>query len=414
MLMRAPLLTVRHALPVAGQFQRHLCALSLLACATAACHKAPAPAAPPVAAAPTPTTPAALPAALTPVALANAASATTPAPLPAAPTEGALGGFRAGLTPEQRAAALAGRTEFFRVYTAADGLGPYFNDASCQNCHSQPTEGGSQDISHAARLWFEAPDRVHTFQRHQLDGYPPLVVPPGAPVALMRPPQLYGLHALAGVPDDVIRAGCDPDDRDHDGVRGHVNIAYNGHVGRLGQKAHTDSIRDFVADAAAGEMGVTNLVQRDPDHVRDADPTPDPDAATPLIDALVAYVDALAPPARSGSHPEGEAVFESLGCVKCHRPLTAPGVPAYTDRCVHDLGPAFSNGVKDLEAKPSEFRTSPLWGLAHRKMFFHDARTDQLEAAVRMHGGEAEAIARKASALPPEKMAQLVAFLRTL
>lgn len=374
----------------------------------AACGKSPSSpeSPPPVAVAaqqPTPATHVAPPAAATPT-----------VSLPEAPTSGQLGGWRADLTPSERQAATVGRAEFFRVYTAADGLGPHFNDASCAACHNLPTEGGSSDMAHAARLWFEPPERVHAFERNTLPGYEPLQAPPGAPVSLRKPPPLYGAHLLQGIPDATIRAGCDPDDRNGDHIRGHVNTAYNGHVGRFGWKAHTDTILDFVADAFAGEMGITNRIQRDPDHMKDADKVPDPDLADALVTAVAAYVDALAPPARTGQHPVGEALFATTGCVNCHRPETAPGVPAFTDLCVHDLGTAFSDGVQDIQAKPSEWRTSPLWGLSRRTLYFHDGRTTDLETAIRSHGGEAEATIRRFSELDAKQRADLLAFLGTL
>lgn len=333
---------------------------------------------------------------------------------PVLPAEGELGGPRLGATAAQKQAWLAGRAEFFKEYTAKTGLGPHFNEVSCVQCHSLPTPGGGAGIDRAARITLDAENRVQPFERKTLPGLAPLVARPGAPVSLRRPPPLYGVGMLESVADAVIVAGCDPDDRDHDGVHGKVNRAFDGRPGRLGWKAHTTTLDDFTSDAFAGEMGMTNAVHRDPAMRADKDEAPDPEVAATLVTLVAEHVRQLAPPPRAGDHPPGAALFADLGCVACHRPQTAPDVPAFTDLCLHDLGPAFADGIPDNDAGSSEWRTAPLWGLRLRKSYFHDARTDNLDAAVRMHGGEATGAATRYGALDDAKRADLLKFLGTL
>ncbi|NRA75874.1 MAG: hypothetical protein HRU16_08010, partial [Planctomycetes bacterium] len=51
-----------------------------------------------------------------------------------------------GLTPDQLDRFFAGKEEFLRTFTAAEGLGPGFNQDSCASCHANPV-GGSGSIA---------------------------------------------------------------------------------------------------------------------------------------------------------------------------------------------------------------------------------------------------------------------------
>src|SRR5262245_55974721 len=65
----------------------------------------------------------------------------TPKPTPAPPPGNGFGGSLPGLTAEQLARFDAGRDAFEEVETAADGLGPVFNDTSCVACHDGGATG---------------------------------------------------------------------------------------------------------------------------------------------------------------------------------------------------------------------------------------------------------------------------------
>ena len=345
----------------------------------------------------------------------TAAPAAAPVTLPPLPTEGP-GALRPGLSDAERSKAEAGRVAFFRVYDEASGLGPHYNDTACVHCHNAPAAGGASDIAHAGRIYLAAKDGVHALERKTLPGYEVLRAPAGAPVSSRRPPSLFGLGLLEAIPDDVVRAGCDPDDRDGDGVRGLANVAFDGRPGRFGWKAHTSTLRDFIADAFGGEMGLTNAIQRDADHVRDADPLPDPDLDAATIDAVTAYVQALAPPpaATVSADSPGGRLFVSVGCAGCHRPMTAPEVPAYSDLCVHDLGPGLADGIVDGKAGSRSWRTAPLWGLRYRSRYLHDERAADLSSAIASHGGEAEATRGRFLKLTEADRSQLLDFVAGL
>jgi len=180
-------------------------------------------------------------------------------------------------------------------------------------------------------------------------------------------------------------------------------------------KSHTHNLQDFSASALVLEMGITSPLQRDPRFKTDKDAVPDPEVNQITVMDLVAFVAGLAPPRRAGSHPEGEAVFQRIGCATCHRADTsADAKGAYTDLCVHDMGPKFDDAIVDFLAGPTEWRTAPLWGLRFRKAYFHDDRTTSIDEAIEMHGGESAASAKRYADLPAADKDKLKAFLKTL
>src|SRR2546426_4767987 len=54
-----------------------------------------------------------------------------------------LGGPLPGLTPDEFARFTQGRAVFSRDFTPATGLGPFFNNTSCAQCHEDPVTGGA-------------------------------------------------------------------------------------------------------------------------------------------------------------------------------------------------------------------------------------------------------------------------------
>ncbi len=322
------------------------------------------------------------------------------------------GGPRADLDDAALARWHAGKVEFLRIYTAEMGLGPHFNVASCAGCHDHPTTGGHGDMAHAARLTFVNGD-VDGLPQKAIPGFTPLVPAPGIPVSMHRPPPLYGLGLLEAIPDTWLASHCG--DKAEDGIHGVANFNQGMHrVSRFGYKAHAVTLVDFIANAMSLEMGVTNPRERDLSKVHDADAVADPEAPTPVVDAIADYVRGLAAPQRLQADAAGEALFRKVGCATCHRPETAPGVAAFSDLCVHDMGPAFDNGIRDFLAGPRQWRTSPLWGLRFRQAYFHDDRATELDQAIRLHGGEADKVRERYQALPADQQAVLQAWLRTL
>lgn len=347
------------------------------------------------------------------VALLFAACRQSPPPSPVPLTQkAALGDFRSDLTPELLARAAQGKALFNKKFTPAEGLGPHFNFASCGSCHDQPTSGGHSDMQHQARLTLLSGD-VTGLPLQNLPGFEPLQPAPGAPVSFHRPPALFGLGLVEAIDDAYLRDQCGVDKQL--GIQGIANFnPGQNRVSRFGLKAHTATIRAFIANALNLEMGLTNPVDRDARLSTDRDAVPDPEVPTSTVDLLTDYVMALAPPPAPAADPVAERLFGEVGCATCHRPQTAPGVRAFSDFCVHDLGPEFDNKIPDFAASGRHWRTPALWGLRYRSKYFHDDRTGDLRTAIAVHGGEAAQVSQRFAALPASQQEVLLRWLRSL
>lgn len=332
--------------------------------------------------------------------------AATPTPPP-----GALGGPLPSLSPSARARFEEGRRLFTTEFREGFGLGPYYEERSCASCHFHPVVGGTA----AARLLWISPGPPPEFETdhhpaHALPGWPARPPPPGA--SYSRPRPLFGLGLLEAVPDAVVIAGCDPEDRDGDGVRGRPSL-HRGELLRFGAKAHQRTVRDFAQNALFDDINITS--GNDRFFGEDRDDVPDPEVSDRFIDLVAEYVRGLAPPPRNGAHPEGEAVFRRVGCATCHRPDLGPQAPgAYTDLCLHDLGPALDNHITDKAARGPDFRTPPLWGLRHQRTLLHHGGARTPQEAITLHGGEAAPARDRFLALTPHDRDALLAFLETL
>ena len=64
-------------------------------------------------------------------------------------------------------------------------------------------------------------------------------------------------------------------------------------------------------------------------------------------------------------------------------------VNLYSDLLLHDMGAQLGDGLRQGQASGTEFRTAPLWGLRFRRFYLHDGRTQSVDQAIRLHGGEA-------------------------
>jgi CxxC motif-containing protein (DUF1111 family) len=76
---------------------------------------------------------------------------------------------------------------------------------------------------------------------------------------------------------------------------------------------------------------------------------------------------------------------------------------------LHDLGENVDDGIAEGNARPSEWRTAPLWDLAALMRaggLMHDGRARNVTEAVAWHGGEGTNARAKFNALPqPDKQA---------
>ena len=396
--------------------------------------------------------------------------------LPGAPdADATLDGPIHGLSGAQLAAHARGDAEFGRTFTHASGLGPMFVATSCSSCHV--ADGRGHPLFNITRFGRQTSDGFDPMelvggpqlQNRAIGGYLAEVMPSGATaVAQFMAPAVTGLGLLEAVDDTTIFALADPDDRDGDGISGRASlidssdfiaeivslggllqgsertrhVPVNGkYLGRFSRKARTINLLHQTVFAYSQDMGVTtDLVPRELLNVQTGaqatDLADDPEATGGVVDAVVFYIRTLrAPPRRNASRPdvvEGEGLFRTVGCASCHVPtlLTGPSeveplnraeIHPFTDLLLHDMGPELDDGYTEGDALPSEWRTTPLWGigLAERTQggtafYLHDGRARTLRDAIRFHGGEAARSRAAFDALTREQQERLLAYLRSL
>lgn len=393
----------------------------------------------------------------------------------APPAEEVLDGTIDGMTASQVRQHFAGDEEFGRVFGVADGLGPIFVAASCEQCHAGDGKGHPAfNLVRFGRYLGPAFDPMISdggpqLQHRSIPGYPAETIPMSATgVARFTPPAVTGLGYLDAVDDATLIALADPNDADGDGISGRLQLleptelieavvelerrgapvaAARGtlvggrYIGRFGKKALTVNLLHQTVGAYHEDMGVTSdLIPEDlynpASGSRASDAVGDPEVSSAAVSDVVFYLKTLrAPSPRDVGDPDvlaGEQLFEDIGCAACHVPTLATGASeievldrvefhAYTDLLLHDMGPDLDDGYTEGRASPSEWRTPPLWGIGLQERFqgglayyLHDGRAESLQEAIELHGGEAATSRGAFGALSDDDRARLIRFLRSL
>jgi len=259
------------------------------------------------------------------------------------------------------------------------GLGPLFNNVSCEACHikngrglpefgntglrslslvrisdpngtptvpggNPPVEGLGNQIQDHATFGFE-PEADVTLEWEEIIGnYPDgtsynlrrpilsVTLANGEPLvseyltSVRLPPPVIGLGLLEAIPDETLIAIADPDDEDGDGISGRPNMVWNivtleTEIGRFGRKASMPNLRQQAATAYFEDMGVSS-----PD-IQGEDAEPDIDEET--LDITTFYTQTLAVPLRLNTDDpdvaDGENIFFDLGCNLCHLSVVETG-----------------------------------------------------------------------------------------
>ena len=377
------------------------------------------------------------------------------------------------------------------------GLGPTYNRPSCLSCHPRngrgepPATPDAPMHSMLVRLSVPGagphgepqPEPVYGEQLNEfgIPGVPgegeaflewdshELALADGTRVSLQRPtvhfrrlqhgslaaqmmhsarvaPPIFGLGLLEAVPEATVLALAQAQRAGTDGVAGRPNrvwdIARQAMVlGRFGLKANQPTVRQQIAGALAGDMGITSSLYPEPNcppaqvacaAVHEAHP----ELSDAALDAMTRYHYVLAVPAPR--HPDapqvqrGRALFEATGCASCHTPSLRTGpfpaepalahrtIAPYTDLLVHDMGPGLADGRPDHLADGQSWRTPPLWGLGlletvngHSRLL-HDGRARTVLEAILWHGGEAAKAQARVRQLDATDRDALLAFLASL
>ncbi|MCH2174446.1 MAG: c-type cytochrome [Lentisphaeria bacterium] len=258
---------------------------------------------------------------------------------------------------------------------------------------------------------------------------------------------VFGLGLLEAISNDTILANVDEKDLDNDGISGRANYVWDVEkkatvLGRFGWKANQPNLRQQSADAARGDIGLTNIVF--PDHglsstLTDAKAAPkggDPELEDHLLDAMIFYMQTIGVPARRDVNDpmviEGQKIFNQLDCAKCHIPSMETGdkheleilhkqkIFPYSDLLLHDMGPDLADGRPDFLANGQEWRTAPLWGIGLQKMvnghthLLHDGRARNVTEAILWHGGEAQKSRDAFLKLNADQRSALIDFIQSL
>ncbi len=303
------------------------------------------------------------------------------------------------------------------------GLGPRFNNVSCERCHAGGGRGrpligddhtGAQLVIRASRAsgsariyngpipddrfgtvvqtravdgdkgeavvaleWLEVEEgRFSDGERYSLRRPRISIVPierPSDPlpadlwISARIPLAVNGVGGLEAIPAASIRANADALDENGDGISGRFNWVWSFEqkklaLGRFGWKAENPTIRQQTAEAFAVDIGVTSPMFTEDDGGFEL--------SGQDLDAVVAFVRSLPPAPAPGTEDRsvslGSAVFAGLQCDGCHLPQFAavePPVRAYTDLLLHDMGAGLADDRPVFEAWSEEWRTPPLWGL---------------------------------------------------
>ena len=366
-----------------------------------------------------------------------------------------------GLSPEQLRIFLEGDEEFGKVFSFNEGLGPIFNNTGCASCHV--SDGRSDPSFNLTRFQknlgggnFDPMTELGGVQWQDKckPGYIAEVIPPDANAISERGgPPVTGLGLIEATPDETILANADPNDLDGDGISGKPQFIdapeflylppgpHNGkYLGRFGRKAGAVNLLQQTVGAYLQDIGITTDFLYDENYNPLGggfiDPIPDPEISTHVVTAVVFYLKTLKPPIRRMENDlrviAGESKFNEIGCAKCHVPdmrsgfspinaLSNKDFHPYTDMLLHDMGPELADNFIEGEASGTEWRTTPLWGvgIAHNAtggipFYMHDGRTSDLIEAIRLHGGEANAIKNIFMNLSETDKQNIIAFINSL
>jgi len=245
---------------------------------------------------------------------------------------------------------------------------------------------------------------------------------------------------------------------------------------RFGWKGQMPTLKEFVANACANELGLqTKGIPQAIDASNPGYHGDYVDMTTKQLDELVAYVASLPPPRHliprddkeASSIARGAVLFGQARCQTCHIQDVESAQGIYSDLQLHEMGQGLSDPsgtalaistprglpqkavpVEDLDdpekveshpKAPSKvvvqprvvsssqayfgevsvgiavmWRTPPLWGVRDSAPYMHDGRAATLEAAIEMHGGEAEESATRYRNMSAADRADLVAFVHSL
>ena len=378
----------------------------------------------------------------------------------------------------------AGKTLFEHDFTVndplcgeGDGLGPVFNETSCVACHFLGGVGGAgpNEFNAIAFEVFPVPGRskivaggIHAHatneafseSRDVLDDRFPSI--PGAirvvngcstqtqdfdplQVEELNTPALFGVGLIEEISSAAIamhgaKRSIGKVSREFEGQfggtgMGRVRVRSGNRIGKFGWKGQFATVEEFVANACAMELGLTNPKVAQPIPRMYAE---DEDAKLDMnrqqLYELVSFVKSL--PAPEQILPEdkrrrnaailGEQLFTSVGCADCHVKSIGGVEGVYSDFHLYeveheesaddyvepDFDPEFT--LPFDHPRPGEWQTPPLWGVADSAPYFHDGKSPTLDAAIKRHGMDGAFARDNFNKLNAQGRYAVIEFLKTL
>ncbi|NQX85418.1 MAG: c-type cytochrome [Flavobacteriaceae bacterium] len=381
--------------------------------------------------------------------------------------------------------------------TGLDGLGPTFNSRACANCHLkdgrgkpfEPSNFGSKGFlirlsiagvnSHGGPV--PVPNYGNQLQNHsnlnipieadiqETFEYQQGTYPDGTTYELRKPnytfinenfgslagvlisprigQQTIGLGFIDALPESEILKNVDEFDANNDGISGRANYTWNvqtqtTEIGKFGWKANEPSLKQQIAGAFFGDMGLTTSIFNDntcPPGQEDCYSAPNggaPEVTDIQLDRVLFYQSALAVPKRRNYKKEtvlrGRELFNTVNCKACHAidfktgpyeinpMLSNKNIRPYSDFLLHDMGEGLADNRPDFKANGREWRTQPLWGIGliesvnNHTFLLHDGRARNIEEAILWHGGEAENSKHKFMNLTLQERDDLISFIKSL
>lgn len=350
---------------------------------------------------------------------------------------------------------------------AAMGLGPLFVENSCDSCHDDGARGrppaAPGELSNSFVMQLGGPPTAygHVLNTKAIEGHAPegrvtisrrqrtgryadgqrwalheplyaIVESAHGPLpaqTVLKPrigPALFGAGLIDAVPQSAVEAIRQTQPRRLRGSTG----------GRFGWQGGAISLVDQTAIAFAREMGLTSENQPQDDctsaqlSCRQALQGGRPELSERIFHAVNTFQFLLAAPERAkvdgATNAAGTRLFESVGCAACHVPhLRVPRdsgdirIDPYTDLLLHDLGDGLADRTVEGRSVKSQWRTPPLWGLAHALQagpvaLLHDGRAGSIEEAILWHEGQADAARRRFLTLNAALRRQLLDWIATL
>ena len=161
-------------------------------------------------------------------------------------------------------------------------------------------------------------------------------------------PALFGARLIDSISERVLQQVALEQSRKHPGISGRVPRSIDGKVGRFGWRGQVATLRDFVHNACATELGLalqnreqavsplSETLQFSPVELKKPEQRVDLDATQ--VGELEAFVHSLRRPVRRKPAKNdqldvlaGETLFKEVGCSACHQEQVARITGVYSD-----------------------------------------------------------------------------------